>query len=194
MNLSRTGDNGVSEGDADVVPSNHCFQCSRSFGEFQSWRTISRSRVAACRAMTSRSCFSLMLPKTNWDRSSFMKSVSLRIERTVSTMTRGRAASGGSSRASKSASIWGSRAGAHRSLRLCRISRRCMTTERRGDDVGDRGNDRVTSTGCFAGSRGVRATCMSWYRRFSRGSCMDGDGSESASNACTIFVSGVFEC
>lgn len=55
--------------------------------------------------------------------------------------------------------------------------------ERRGADVGERGDERVTRTGCLEGRRGVRATWRSWYRSLSLGNWTEGSGEDNESNA-----------
>jgi hypothetical protein len=58
----------------------------------------------------------------------------------------------------KISSMVPSRTGAQRSRNVRRVSRKWEMAERRGEDVGGRGSEKVTRTGCFDGNKGARAS------------------------------------
>lgn len=62
---------------------------------------------------------------------------------------------GGSANFIRRSSIHESRAGAQRSLRLVKISRRCVIAECRGETVGESWDESVTRTGWLGGRREV---------------------------------------
>lgn len=70
------------------------------------------------------------------------------MERTTSTKICESREVGGSSKFCLNESIYSSRAGAHLSLRLSRTSRRWVTADSNGDEVGEIGDESVTRTGC----------------------------------------------
>lgn len=157
MELKWAGSCTVSSQDAHA-----CLMLSRC----QMSVTISRSVVLACFATTDLSCCSVMLPRTNWERSSFMISESLRMFLMVSATSVASATGredriGGSSSVCSRTVISGSRTGAQRCRRLAKTSRRCMRVESKGEDVGERGLDNVTNTGWLGGRRGESASWRS---------------------------------
>lgn len=119
-----------------------------------------RSLSMACSRIATFSCPSPMVPSTNCDKSSFMSSASLSTERMVSMTSCGVEYvidEEDSSNLPRSASKSESRMGAQRCRSARRISRICVIAERRGEDVGESGEDRVTRTIWFDGRRGLRA-------------------------------------
>ena len=65
-----------------------------------------------------------------------------------------------------------------------------MTAERRGADVGERGDESVMSTGCPGGKRLTMAVCRSSYNLLSLGISTAGSGSDNASNAYEQMIIG----